>query len=192
MRRANRILALGLLLPVPFETMQAQTSRSQDSNCQKSVHVFLAHPSQGGLQRVSHGECWAIVASSNSLLSKLDDWTKSGNQWAAEYLSEHLNNLDGGNLEDALEAMGGFSEHDMVRLLSFELEGKLSSWELDDALTMLPLSLSDNPSAQLRLLKRRRQKLASLTNKELLQQKVHALAAIDTFIAEVKRNNPGK
>jgi hypothetical protein len=78
----------------------------------------------------------------------------------------------------------------MARLLFFAYEGVLSDEELADALTMLPLSLSDNPVAQLQLLELRRRKVTAVTRKELSQQKVHALTAIDRHLREVQENNP--
>jgi hypothetical protein len=107
-------------------------------------------------------------------------------------LAEHLKNLDGGNLEDALRSLGKFSEHNMAQLLLLAHQGILSGRELDDAVTMLPLSLSDDAGAQLKLLEFRRQKAASITRKGLAQEKVQTLTAIDAFINEVKEKNPGK
>lgn len=193
MRKVKCILWVALSLWVFLPATQAQKRDGSESDFDEWVTAFSAHPNQNSLQKVSgpaDAGCWALMASSNPLLLKLNDWTKKGNQWTAQYLAEHLKNLDGGNLEDALRALGEFSEHDMGRLLFFAHEGILSGQELDDALTMLPLSLSDNPVSQLQLLELRRRKVTSIKRKELSQQKVQALTAIDRFIREVKENNP--
>jgi len=87
-------------------------------------------------------------------------------------------------------ALGEFSDHDMERLLILANEGLLSKRELCDALTMLPLSLSDDPRAQLNYLKQRRAKVSHVTRQKLSVQKSEALKAIDEFAAEVKSYLP--
>jgi len=171
----------------------AQNQRGPEPDCHQLAAKFAAHPNQSSLDKISgpaNAKCWEQIDSSNLLLAKLNNWTKNGNEWTARYLAEHLRNLDGGNLEDALIALGEFSERDMQRLLSFAHDGILSTQELDNALTMLPLSLSDNAPAQLRCLKLRRRKASSVTTIELSEQKARAIASIDNFISEVKRDNP--
>jgi hypothetical protein len=195
MRKGKRILWAALSLWLFVSATQAQKGGGSESDCHEWIIAFSAHPNQNSLQKLSGSAdagCWALVESSEVLLSKLNDWTRKGNQWTAQYLAEHLKNLDGGDLEDALRALGEFSERDTGRLLFFAHEGILSGQELDDALTMLPLSLSDNPVAQLQLLELRRRKVTSITRKELSQQKAQALTAIDRFIRDVKENNPGR
>lgn len=190
--KSKVLLLVALSVLVYPSVMQAQNRAGSESDCHERITAFTAHPNQDSLQKVSgsaDARCWALIGESNNLLLKLNDWTKKGNPWMAQYLAEHLKNLDGGNLEDALIALGEFSERDMARLLFFAHDGILSGPELDDALTMLPLSLSDNAVAQLRLLELRRQKVASITRKELSQQRVLALAAIDGSIREVRENN---
>ena len=76
----------------------------------------------------------------------------------------------------------------MTRFLLFAKGGILSERELSDALTMLPLSLSDNPDAQLKVLNQRRSKVVSVTRKDLLQQQRQALTAIDGFMSEIRSN----
>lgn len=76
----------------------------------------------------------------------------------------------------------------MTRLLLFAKNGLLSERKLSDALTMLPLSLSDNPDAQLKVLNQRRSKVVSVTQKDLLQQRRQALAAVDGFMSEIRSN----
>jgi hypothetical protein len=109
---------------------------------------------------------------------------------SSQYLAKHLKQLDGGNLEDALVALGQFSDHDMERLLFFAKSGLLSKHELSDALTMLPLSLSDNPRAQLDSLGRRRSNIMRITQKDLSEQRAQALSAIDEFASEIRSKNP--
>jgi hypothetical protein len=141
--------------------------------------------------------CWTVIGSSNDNLNRLNYLVETGNRWAAQYSAEHLKELDGGNLkeldggnlEDALIALGQFSNHDAQRLLLFANNGLLSKRELTDALTMLPLSLSDNPHAQLISLQSRRDKVMRVTRADLQKQRAQALAAIDTFVSEITSKN---
>jgi hypothetical protein len=177
-----------------FAAMGTRALGSSTDACQDLVTAFLTHPSEDTLSGLSSAHdtvCWAVFASSDSSLSKLDQWVARGNSSAAKYLSTHLRRLDGGNLEDALVALGQFSEQDMVRLLLFAKSGLLSKQELSDALTMLPLSSSDHPRAQLKLLTKRRNNVARITRKDLTEQKAQALKAIDEFAAEIRSKNAG-
>ena len=127
-----------------------------------------------------------MVEPSNPALDQLNHWAERGNRWAARYLAEHLKQLDGGNLEDALIALGQFSDHDMERLLLFASKEQLSNREITNALTMLPLSLSDDPRAQLELLSARKNKVLRVTRNDLSKQRSQALNAIDGFAAEIR------
>jgi hypothetical protein len=130
--------------------------------------------------------CSALKLNEN--LNRLNRFVEVGNRWAAQYSAEHVKELDGGNLEDALIALGQFSNHNMTRLLLLAKNRLLSERELSDTLTMLPLSLSDNPDAQLKVLNQRRSKVVGVTRKDLMQQRREALAAIDAFASEIRAN----
>ncbi len=78
----------------------------------------------------------------------------------------------------------------MEQLLRFKKDGRLSEHELKDALTMLPLSLSDNPRGQLDALKARRKRVMRITREDLAEEKAVALKAIDDFASEVKSSSP--
>jgi len=178
------------MLMLLFLTVDARaTNRSNSSPCQAAVHEFLSLPSQRTLTALTRADetgCWAVIESSNRKLNRLNRWAEHGNRWAAQYSAKHLKQFDGGNLEDTLIALGQFSDHDMERLLLFAKQGLLSKGELSDALTMLPLTLSDRPSAQLAVLKARRSKVVRLTRADLRQQRIQALSAIDEFDSEIK------
>jgi hypothetical protein len=98
----------------------------------------------------------------------------------------HLKQLGGGNLEDALIAIGQFGDHDMEQLLSFAKKGVLSKREFIDSLTMLPLSLGDDLGAQLRYLRTRKSKVMRVTRTDLTQQKAWALSAITDIESKMK------
>ncbi len=172
-----------------FLSIAAQASDTADSpDCQRVASTFLARPSKHAfteLMAVAEQNCWAFFGSSNSNLQRLTNLVEKGDRWAAEYLADNLRNLDGGNLEDSLIALGKFSKHSMERFLIFAREGYISKQELNDALTMLPLSLSDDQPAQLSELKTRRKMVMRVHRKNLLEQKALALKAIDDFMTEI-------
>jgi hypothetical protein len=116
----------------------------------------------------------------------LNNLAATGNRWAAQYSAGHLKHLDGGNLEDALRALGQFSDHDMEDLLTFANKGLLSKHELADALTMLPLTLTDNRRAQLNSLEARRHRVLGVTQTDLQEQRAQALTAISESLSEIR------
>lgn len=171
-------------------SVQARGSASPGS--QDVVRTFLSAPNAKSLDTLQHSYCAVLITSSNANLDRLNELVKSGNRWAAKYSARNLKSLGGGNLEDALVALGQFSDRDMVGLLMFAKEGLLSAHELTDALTMLPLTLSDNPDAQLNLVMTRRNKAAAVREQALSDQRAHALKALEDFAVEIrsKQNTP--
>jgi hypothetical protein len=169
------------------------SATSFQSTCQEAVDEFLVLPTDQTLARLAildQAGCWPVLRASNSTQDKLNHWVQRGNPWAAQYLAKHLNQLDGGNLEDAFIALGEFSDHNTEFLLLFAKNGLLTKHELTNALTMLPLALSDNPRAQLNSLALRRSKVERVMRRDLAHQRVEALGAIDEFVAEIKSKNP--
>jgi hypothetical protein len=184
---------LSLLMVATFSV--GASSATVELDCRKAVDAFLALPtdlSLAALSRSDQAGCWSVVKSSNTNLDQLNHWVERGNGWAAQYVAKHLKQLDGGNLEDALTALGRFSDHDMERLLFFANKGLISKRELEDSLTMLPLSLSDDPRAQVHLLSARKSKVMRVTRKDLLEQRTQALSAINNFASEIRSKNPGE
>jgi hypothetical protein len=176
------IVLLGVLLTVS----NSYSEQPASSDCQSAARRFLTAPDEAKLRALDKSACFAVINSSNYKLSRLNSFVEAGNLWAAQYSAEHLKELDGGNLEDALIALGQFSNHDTKRFLLFAKNGLLSERELSDALTMLPLSLSDNAHAQLNELNQRRSKVVGVTQTDLQQQRKLALAAIDGFASEIR------
>ncbi len=163
-----------------------------NSGCHEAVDAFISLPTENtlaALSRLDEDGCWSVVRPSNPTQDQLNHWAELGNRWAAQYLVIHLKQLDGGNLEDVLVALGQFSDHDMERFLLFAKKGQLSERELADALTMLPLALSDNPHAQLDMLSARKSKVMGVTRKDLSDQKTQALRAINDFTYEIRSSN---
>lgn len=159
------------------------------ATCQRmSAEAFLSRPTKQTLLVVDKSDdedCWKVIGAANKNLNRLLRSVESGNQWSATYLVKRLDRLDGGNLEDVMVALGQFGDHNIERLLAFGGRGELSSRQLSEALTMLPLSLSDNPDAQLEAMKARRAKVTLVRRRYLIEQKAIALKAIDEFLNEI-------
>jgi hypothetical protein len=109
-----------------------------------------------------------------------------GNASAANYLTSRLSRLGGGELEDAMRALGVFGDHDPVWLLTLTKNGHLPKQQLREVVTMMPLSLTDDSRRQLEFMRGRRKRIASVSRHDLQQTKVVALAAIDRFIVEIR------
>jgi hypothetical protein len=190
----RQVFVFVVLIWMPLTLSSPASGPPPGLDCQQAADAFLSLPGKrtlATLARVDRAGCWSVIGSSNASLDRLDHWAEEGNRWAAQYLAKHLNQLDGGNLEDALVALGQFSDHDMESLLLFAKKGLLSKQELTDALTMLPLSLSDNPRAQLDLLSARKGKVIHVSRKNLWEQREQSLGAIDEFEAEIRSRDPG-
>jgi hypothetical protein len=159
--------------------------------CEQRVKDFLGAPNSASLALLREspdGDCWPAVGTSNELLQSLLKSVAGGSKSAAEYLASHLQQLDGGNLEDSLIALGQFSETHMDAFFGLAASGALSDNQLRRALTMLPLELSDEPNAQLSEMKKRRSKVEKVTGAALSRYRKEALAEIDAFIAEIERS----
>jgi hypothetical protein len=158
-------------------------------DCQKLARTFLASPSKNNMEalKVRDGKsCWQVIGSSNVNLEELLRSVRKGNFWAASYLAANLKSLDGGNLEDSLVALGKFSDADMESFLVLARKGLISTHEFNSALTMLPLSMSDDQIAQLSAMEDRAKRVKKIARKDLSKQKVLALKAINEFISEIK------
>lgn len=178
-----------LLAALLFANADALCAASSTQDCQVYANVFLSHPNQKtftALVSYTGNQCWKIIGGSNENLKKLLTSVSSGNYSAASYLVENLKSLDGGNLEDSLVALGDFSDSHMADFLAFANKGLISPHELTDALTMLPLSMSDNQRARLSTMRARRCRVNKVARQGLENQKVTALKAIDDFISEIK------
>jgi len=169
--------------------MEQTYASSVTPDCQERANAFLAHPNQKNLallRQDASSQCWVIIGNSNANLKALLASVSSGNYSAASYLVANVKSLGGGNLEDALVALGGFSDTHMTDLLTFANHGLISEHELADALTMRPLSMSDNQAAQMSAMQTRRSRVNKVTRPELSHEKSVALKAIDDFINEIK------
>ena len=166
--------------------LSAQTPPSDSSACQRTLAAFLSSPNEHRLREIQQSHCAALLTASNADLGLLNRLVERGSRSAAELSARNLKSLDGGNLEDALIALGEFSEHDMKYLLVLAHEGLLSGKELTDALTMLPLAMSDHPAGQLKRIVRRKRMAEAVSDKYLETQKTYALNSLNDFASEIK------
>jgi hypothetical protein len=165
------------------------TATPNKFDCQKLADAFLAKPTENAmsaLQTASSTQCWSVFNSSDTYLGKILDKVQKGNYWAAIYVGKNLKHTDGANLEDALTALGQFSDIHMETALLLVKNGVISESELSDAVSMFPASTGEEQAAQLAVMKARAEKLESINRKDLIEQKTSTLKAVNDFIAEIK------
>ena len=117
----------------------------------------------------------------------LDRHAESGDSRAAHCLAIGLRSLDGGELEDALVALGRYGDHRPMELLTLAHRGTLSRRSLADAVRMLPSSMSDDFVRQHRTLKVRRDRFIRVSEPTLSAERKLALRSIDSALAERTR-----
>jgi hypothetical protein len=157
--------------------------------CGRVVDEFLRSPTEAlarSLNDTDSDGCWLTVSGSSALLDSLLTHVARGSTPAAHYLASHVRQLDGGNLEDSLRALGEFSERRMEVFFELEAKGLLSRNSLLGALTMLPIELADNPEAELSAMEARRAEVDRVDSADP-RIRAEALQTIDSFIAEIKR-----
>lgn len=162
---------------------------SHDVECRRATKEFLLHPDRDYFSTLTSSkgeECWRIFGGSNADLNKLLLRVREGNYWAARYVAINLKLLGGGNLEDALVALGDFSESDMSDFLRFLNDRILSEQQVSDALTMLSPSLDEAQSVQLSIMRSRERMVMAVKCPELSKEKAFALREIRAFMDEVK------
>lgn len=194
MREWNRFatcvgMFLVLMLVEARLAVAAQSSTSQDAQfCGEKAREFIHRPSGASVNALEADAsgCWSTIAHSDELLQSLIKVVAGGDVVAAAYLAPRIRRLEGGNLEDALTALGEFAEKRMKEFLELVKAGKITTHELNDSLTMLPLTLSDEPSAQLSAMKKRRAQVEQITDPALSDYRAAALKSIDSFIAEIQ------
>jgi hypothetical protein len=112
---------------------------------------------------------------------------ESGDSRAARCLAVGLPSLDGGELEDALVALGRYGDLRPIRLLALSRQGILPMRSLADAVAMLPLSWSDDFGRQQLVLKARRTRFGRVSQPGFSAERELALRSIDAALAEQAR-----
>ena len=182
------VLAVLVWINVLSNTAQAE-ELFRGPDCQRQMRAFLAMPTELSLSFLEEGvnaeKCWQAISSANKDLDRLDRLTERGNIVGAQYLAQHLKQLDGGNLEDSLIALGMFAKRHPEDFLSLSKDGTISDRELVDSLTMLPSDLTDNLKGQAREMRVRRERIAKVGRSDLQEKKGVALKGIDDHLAEL-------
>ena len=122
----------------------------------------------------------------------LDAGARKGDRRAAYCLSVRLPSLDGGELEDALTALGQYGDVRPVELLMLSRQGTLSKHSLADAIGMLPLSLTDDLQGQLTAMKRRQDQYRKITQPGLTTERQFALRSIESALGEIRNHVPSR
>lgn len=181
------LLALGFLGSALAYGETSEGGGSEDWLCQAAIAQFLRAPSGATFAVMDRGageECSKLTIEQ---LQDLDRLASNGNRYAAQILSSQIRHLDGGELEDALRSLGEFASAHMREFMAPAVADALTDQDVADALTMLPLDLEGNVCGQLGELNKRRSALEDLTEPIARQRGKAAIAAIDSFIGEIKR-----
>lgn len=164
--------------------------------CQQEVTLFLNEPNDKHyleLNRTDIGVgsdiCWREIKYDVRNLAKLYWHASRGNPWAIKILIKHTNDLDGGELEDAYIALGESVDIVPTVVLQEFNEHRMTRNQFEQALVMLPLSLSDNEEGEILALKSRKERILSVTDGSLKPQKYLAVKIIDRQIKEIAKES---
>lgn len=116
----------------------------------------------------------------------MDRLVERGDDQAASCLARRLHSLDGGELEDALVALGRYGESKPRELLLLAHRGVLAQASLADAVTMLPNSLSDDFGAQAAALKARSALFKKVAQPKLFTERRLVLRSLASAISAVR------
>lgn len=181
----RRILWLSSLILLLGGTDLANASGA----CEIAAQAFVNVPTFKNFDLVSksckkeHGKKNLL---SNSSLIRLNNHAANGNKWAAKYIALHLKYLDGGNLEDAMIALGQFGDSDMKELLMLNHKDIITESNTTRLLVMMPLSVSDNENNQLDLIKQRKSKIFAIHEKELYKIRLLSISALNEMSKTIK------
>lgn len=134
--------------------------------------------------RLRASDCAPV--SNSEQAQALDRRAESGQRRAAFCLAVGLRSLDGGELEDALVALGLYGDRHPADLLALTHRGVLSKRSLTDAVGMLPLSLADDPTAQLKAMEARRYRFRRVVALELASERRIAMQAGESALREIR------
>jgi hypothetical protein len=126
------------------------------------------------------------IYSSQPLLDKVLKKASNGNKWAALFVATNLRRLDGGNLEDALVALGVSMNKNPTVVLRLCRDGVIGQITLKNCVSSYPLELSDNQRGTLSYLDRRRKRILSVEARDLEDVKRAALTYLDESIRHIQ------
>ncbi|MBX3690208.1 hypothetical protein [Dokdonella sp.] len=185
--RPPQILAALLACNFSLESFAGETS----PRCYGAVSMFIQRADEktlAELRAADPKECWIYFDLCDDRRGALQQRVAEGNRPAATYLASKLKLLGGGNLEDAMVALGEFSEKDMESFLAFARDHVLSPQVIADAVVMLPLETVDEPALQLGEIVKRRNAAAKVSEQSLQEYRRGVLAALDAAVLRIKKN----
>jgi hypothetical protein len=153
-------------------------------DCEHRV-IFLDEPTEENYIGLND-ECWSEFEKDVLRLTRLYNHAEQANEWAIRYLIKHLDKLDGGELEDALIALGESLHINPIILFREFKEGRMREYSFRSALEMLPLSFVDNKKGTLQELELRKMIVFSINEPGFEREKELAIKVLDDSIAEVK------
>jgi len=158
-------------------------------DCVNSVNAFLNQPNYKTFLELNSQKykdmCWRQLITSGHNLEKLYKHTSKGNKWGIMFLIKHLNNLDGGELEDAYIALGESIDAMPDALLRANKDNLLTDNQLKQALVMLPDTQHDDKVGSVRTLKNRINKINLINDKSIMYQKKLAVKVINDHIRKL-------
>lgn len=183
----HQILAVVFACGFSLEAFAGETS----SRCYGAVSMFIQRADEktlAELRAADPKECWIYFDLCDDRRAALEQRVAEGKRPAATYLASKLKLLHGGNWEDAMIALGQFSEKDMGSFLAFARDHVLSPQVIADAVVMLPLETVDEPALQLGEVVKRRNAAAKVSDESLQEYRTGVLAALDAAALWIKKN----
>lgn len=183
----HQILAVVFACGFSLEAFAGETS----PRCYGAVSMFIQRADEKSLAELRAAdpkECWIYFDLCDDRRGALQQRVAEGNRPAATYLASKLKLLDGGNLEDAMVALGQFSDKDMESFLAFARDHVLAAETIEDAVVMLPLETVDEPALQLGEIVKRRNAAAKVSDESLQEYRRSVLAALDAATLRIKKN----
>jgi hypothetical protein len=177
-----KAILVACLLVQLSEFAQASTALDCESPPSASTADMARHAGQEKTIAMQ-GENCTVSTSWKKLLER----AANGDDDAATSVAAKLVELDGGELEDALIALGAYSSHRMSHFARLSLQGTLKESDFERALVMLPESQVDDLSLQLKTLTARRKLLAGLSDQTYRQLKTRGIQSVDSKISEITR-----
>lgn len=158
----------------------------RETSCADALEALIAGQQDG---RAVPGNlddaCWLHVRQRPGLVRAMVLQVETGDLTIAHLLARRVRDLDGGELEDALRAYGTLSSQHAGELLALVHSGAITTVEFTNAITMLPLSLSDDFDAQLRELELRKAAMRNIEEPAFQRYIADAVREIDTFVSEI-------
>lgn len=164
------------------------------AQCESQAELFLNHPNQKTYVELLDSSAGHLRSDCKDFLlqptvndrhlqyvevnDRLLQSVEIGNKWSIGVLTDVIDILDGGDLEDAHRALGVSLENNPKALLRLHAKSKIDSYTLTRSAYMLPLSLVDNESGELSRLRKRLDILSKVDSPDLVASRDIAISAL--------------